>query len=98
MSFTIIGICTTISVALTSGTYDPNNSDPSIIANKLGLGLIAMVVIVLTSMTANAVNIQAGASALNNLVHKLSLNKALVVITLLSMILTFIPLLSGSFF
>ncbi|EKK21035.1 purine-cytosine permease family protein [Fructilactobacillus florum] len=97
MSFTIIGICTTISVALTSGTYDPNNSDPSIIANKLGLGLIAMVVIVLTSMTANAVNIQAGASALNNLVHKLSLNKALVVITLLSMILTFIPLLSGSF-
>ncbi|NDR98293.1 cytosine permease [Lactobacillus sanfranciscensis] len=97
LSFGMIGICTTISVALTSGAYNPNNSDPSIIANKLGLGLIAMIVIVLTSMTANAVNIQAGASALNNMTPKLSLNKSLVVITIASMILTFVPILNGSF-
>ncbi|WP_274705806.1 purine-cytosine permease family protein [Fructilactobacillus cliffordii] len=97
LSFTLIGICTTISVAMTSGSYDPNNSDPSIIANKLGLGFIAMIVIVLTSMTANAVNIQAGASALNNVFHKVSFNKSLVIITLVSMLLTFVPLLNGSF-
>ncbi|WP_429970283.1 purine-cytosine permease family protein [Fructilactobacillus sp. Tb1] len=97
LSFGMIGICTTLSVALTSGAYNPNNSDPSIIANKLGLGFIAMLVIVLTSMTANAVNIQAGASALNNMNHKLSLNKSLVIITLLSMVLTFVPVISGSF-
>ncbi|USS93263.1 cytosine permease [Fructilactobacillus ixorae] len=97
LSFILIGICTTISVALTSGSYDANNSDPSIIANKLGLGFIAMIVIVLTSMTANAVNIQAGASALNNVFHKVSFNKALVIITVVSMLLTFVPLLSGSF-
>ncbi|WP_429971881.1 purine-cytosine permease family protein [Fructilactobacillus sp. Tb1] len=95
-SFAMIGLCTTLSVALTSG-YNANNSDPSVIANKLGLGFIAMLVIVLTSMTANAVNIQAGASALSNMIHKLNLNKSLVIITLLSMALTFVPVISGSF-
>ncbi|WP_167550926.1 purine-cytosine permease family protein [Fructilactobacillus lindneri] len=97
LSFTLIGICTTISVAMTSGAYDANNSDPSIIANKLGLGFIAMIVIVLTSMTANAVNIQAGASAFKNVFHKVSFNNSLMIITILSMLLTLVPLISGSF-
>ncbi|KRN41208.1 purine-cytosine permease related protein [Fructilactobacillus fructivorans] len=97
VSFVIIGLCTTLSVAVTSGVFNPNNSDPSTVANKLGLGLIAMVVIVLTSMTANAVNIQSGGSALNNLIPKISLNKSLFIVTILSMILTLVPLINGSF-
>lgn len=97
LSFAAIGLCTTISVAITTGLYNPNNSDPSTVANELGLGLVAMTVIVLTSMTANAVNLQAAASALNNMTPKMSLRRALVIVTVISMIFTFIPLINGSF-
>lgn len=97
ISFAAMGLSTAISVALTSGAYDPNNSDPSTIANELGLGLIAMIVIVLTSMTANAVNLQAGGSALNNMFPKISLKKSLLITTIIAMIFTFIPLINGNF-
>ncbi len=97
LSFAAIGLCTTISVALTTGIYNPNNSDPSTVANELGLGMVAMIVIVLTSMTANAVNLQAAGSALNNMLPKMSLRRSLVIVTIISMIFTFIPLINGSF-
>ncbi|AEV94394.1 cytosine permease [Pediococcus claussenii] len=95
--FAFIGLSATISIALTSGVYDPNNSDPSTIANRLGLGIIAMLVIVLTSVTANAVNIQAAGSALNNMFSKITLKRALLIVTVLSTIVTFIPVFYGSF-
>lgn len=95
--FAFIGLTATISIAITSGVYDPNNSDPSTIANRLGLGLIAMVVIVLTSMTANAVNLQAAGSALKNMFNQLSLRQSLLIVTILATIVTFIPVIYGSF-
>lgn len=95
--FALIGVVSTISIAITSGSFDPNNSDPSTIANKLGLGVIAMIVIVLTSTTANAANLMAAASAVNNIFHKVKLKPALWIVTILATIVTFIPLLVGSF-
>ncbi|WP_412989524.1 cytosine permease [Pediococcus siamensis] len=95
--FAFIGLVATISIAVTSGIYDANNSDPSTIANRLGLGSIAMIVIVLTSMTANAVNLQAAGSAVNNMFPKISLKKALWIVTILATFVTFIPVFVGSF-
>ena len=95
--FALIGVVSTISIAITSGQFNPDNSDPSTIANKLGLGIVAMIVIVLTSMTANADNLMAAASALNNIFHKIKLKKALWIVTILATLVTFIPLIVGSF-
>lgn len=95
--FAFIGLSATISIAVSSGVYDPNNSDPSTIANRLGLGVIAMIVIMLTSMTANAVNIQAAGSALNNMFSKLSLKQSLLITTIIATVVTFIPVFYGSF-
>lgn len=95
--FAFIGLVATISIAITSGVYDANNSDPSTIANRLGLGSIAMIVIVLTSMTANAVNLQAAGSAVNNMFPKISLKKSLWIVTILATIVTFVPVFVGSF-
>lgn len=95
--FAFIGLSATISIAISSGVYDPNNSDPSTIANRLGLGLIAMLVIMLTSMTANAVNIQAAGSALNNMFSKLTLKQSLLITTIIATFVTFIPVFYGSF-
>lgn len=96
-SFAFIGLSATISIAISSGVYDPNNSDPSTIANRLGLGIIAMLVIMLTSMTANAVNIQAAGSALNNMFSKLTLKQSLLITTIIATFVTFIPVFYGSF-
>ncbi|MFT9374162.1 cytosine permease [Liquorilactobacillus hordei] len=95
--FAFIGLVATISIAVSSGAYDPNNSDPSAIASKLGLGIIALLVIILTSMTANAVNLMAAGSALSNVFPKLSLKVSLWIVALLATIVTFIPMILGSF-
>ncbi|KRL04491.1 Purine-cytosine permease [Liquorilactobacillus oeni DSM 19972] len=95
--FAFIGLIATISIAIASGVYDPNNSDPSTIASKLGLGLLALIVIILTSMTANAVNLLAAGSALSNVFPKLSLKTSLWIVAILSTLVTFIPMILGSF-
>lgn len=48
-------------------------------------------------MMANAANLMAAASALNNLFHKIKLRKALWIVTILATFVTFIPLIVGSF-
>ncbi|MDD9138803.1 cytosine permease [Fructobacillus sp. CRL 2054] len=97
VAFAAMGLSTAISIALTTGIYKPDNSDPSTVANELGLGTIAMIVIVLTSMTANAVNLQAAGSALNNIFSKISLRNALLISTIIATIFTFIPVINGDF-
>lgn len=95
--FAFIGLVSTISIAISSGIYNPNNSDPSTIASKLGLGVIALLVIVLTSMTANAVNLLGAGSALTNIFPQLRLKSSLWVVVLLATAVTFIPMFVGSF-
>ena len=95
--FAFIGLISTISIAISSGLYDPNNSDPSTIASKLGLGIVALLVIILTSMTANAVNLLAAGSALSNIFTKVRLKHSLWIVVGLATIVTFIPLFVGSF-
>ncbi|KRL01724.1 cytosine permease [Liquorilactobacillus capillatus] len=95
--FAFIGLVATISIAIASGSYDPNNSDPSTIASKLGLGVLALLVIILTSMTANAVNLMAAGSALSNIFPRLKLKASLWIVAVLATFVTFIPMILGSF-
>lgn len=95
--FAIIGLISTISIAITSGVYNANNSDPSTIASKLGLGIVALLVIILTSMTANAVNLLAAGSALSNIFPKIKLKHSLWIVVIAATIVTFIPMFVGSF-
>lgn len=95
--FAFIGVIATIGTAITLGHFDPNNSDPSTIASKLGLGFLAMVVIILTSTTANAVNLMSAGSALTNMTRRLSLKVSLWVVTLIATAVTFLPLFVASF-
>lgn len=95
--FAFIGLISTISIAISSGVYNANNSDPSTIASKLGLGIVAFLVIILTSMTANAVNLLAAGSALSNIFTRLRLKYSLWIVVLLATLVTFIPMFVGSF-
>lgn len=95
--FTLIGSVVTIGVAISTGTYDPNNSDPSAIVSKLGLGMMAFLVIIITSMTANAINLMAAGISLTNLNHKIKAIPALWIVTITAALVTMIPLYVGSF-
>ena len=95
--FAFIGLISTISIAITSGAYNANNSDPSTIASRLGLGVVALLVIILTSMTANAVNLLAAGSALSNIFTKIKLKYSLWIVAIVATIVTFIPMIVGSF-
>nr|WP_290443603.1 cytosine permease [Sporolactobacillus kofuensis] len=95
--FAFVGIIATIAAAISTGTYNPNNSDPSTIASQLGLGWLAMIVIVITSTTANAVNLMAAGISLTNLSKKVKPMPALWAATICAVLLTFVPLLFGSF-
>lgn len=95
--FTLIGSVVSIGVAISSGNYDPNNSDPSGIVSKLGLGILAFLVIIITSTTANAVNLMAAGISLTNMTSKLKALPALWAVTLIAAVVTTIPLYVGSF-
>ncbi|MTV81858.1 cytosine permease [Lactobacillus sp. CRM56-3] len=95
--FAFIGVIATIGTAITLNHFDPNNSDPSTIASKLGLGFLAMIVIILTSTTANAVNLMSAGSALTNMTRRLSLTVSLWVVTLVATAVTFLPIFVASF-
>lgn len=56
-----------------------------------------MIVIILTSTTANAVNLMSAGSALTNMTRRLSLKVSLWVVTLIACAVTFLPLFVASF-
>ncbi|UQS84363.1 cytosine permease [Bombilactobacillus thymidiniphilus] len=95
--FALMGVIATIATAITLDKFDPNNSDPSTIATKLGLGVLALVVIMLTSTTANAVNLMAAGSAATNIFTKLKLKPALWIVTGVATLVTFIPAYIATF-
>lgn len=95
--FAMVGIVVTIGAAITTGTYDPNNSDPSTIVSKLGLGIVAFLVIIITSTTANAINLMAAGISLTNITPKIKAIPALWAVTAVAAIVTTIPLYIGTF-
>lgn len=95
--FAFVGIIGTIGMAITTGVYDPNHSDPSTIVSKLGLGSVALLVIIITSTTANAVNLMAAGISLTNITKKLSPITSLWLVTVVAAGLTVVPLFLSSF-
>ncbi|MFT8322379.1 cytosine permease [Sporolactobacillus nakayamae] len=95
--FVFVGLVSTIGTALSTGVYDPNNSDPSTIASKLGLGVIAFLIIIFTSTTANAIDLMGAGISITNLNKKFKSIPALFISTILAGILTVVPLYFGNF-
>ena len=97
MWFCSVGIIGAIGTAITTGIYDPNNSDPSMIATKLGLGWVALLVIVISSTTTNAICLMSAGISLTNVTKKLNPIVSLWAVTIVAAVLTVVPLYVGSF-
>jgi NCS1 family nucleobase:cation symporter-1 len=95
--FALVGILGVIGSSIITGTYDPNASDPSSLVSKLGLGILAMLVIILISTTANAINLMASGMSLNNIFPKVKPHVALWSSAVVAGLLTLVPVFATNF-
>ena len=95
--FAFVGIISTIGAALTTGIYDPNNSDPSTLVTNLGLGWVALVLIVVACVTTNVVNLMAAGISVTNVTRKVKPLHSIWLVTVISGVLMLIPLYMTSF-
>lgn len=95
--FAFVGMIGAIGVAITTGVYDPDNSDPSTIISKLGLGPLALIVIILTVVTTNAIVLLSSGLSINNITRKIKPVNAVKLVAVLAFFISLSPLLSESF-
>lgn len=95
--FAFVGMIGAIGVAISTGVYDPNNSDPSTIVSKLGLGPLALVIIILTVVTTNAIVLLSAGLSVNNITRKVKPLTAVKSAAVFAFFLALLPLLYGSF-
>ncbi|NTW04576.1 MAG: cytosine permease [Peptococcaceae bacterium] len=95
--FAMVGVLGVIATSISTGTFDPNKSDPSSIAAALGLGWVAFGVLILSTVTTNVVDIYASGMSLTNVFPKLKPFTSLFIVALLCVVVAYIPLVVGSF-
>lgn len=95
--FAFIGIIATIGAALSTGVYNPDNSDPSSIVTNLGLGSFALILIVVACVTTNVVNLMAAGISITNVTKKVKPLHSIWMVTVLAGFLMLVPLYLASF-
>ncbi|HLS60819.1 MAG TPA: cytosine permease [Virgibacillus sp.] len=95
--FAFVGIISTIGTALSTGIYNPDNSDPSSLVSSLGLGWLALVLIIVACVTTNVVNLMAAGISVTNITKKIKPLHSIWVVTIVAGILMLIPLYMTSF-
>lgn len=95
--FVFIGVVATIGVAITTGVFDPENSDPSSLVSNLGLGWLALVMIIVACVTTNVVNLMAAGISITNVTKKIKPLHSIWAVTILAGFLMLIPLYMSSF-
>lgn len=96
--FCMIGAVSSIAVAvMNGGVFDPNTADLGYICTTLGMGKIANILIVLSTIAVNLINIYSGGFSTANISEKFTPKKSMVVIVAGSFLLALTPLVLGSF-
>lgn len=95
--FMIIGGLGVVGVMLQTGTYDPNNSDPSSIVASLGLGTIAFLVVFFATLSTNITVLYGSGIGLVGATKSKSPKKYLIFIAILQFFMCFLPLMFASF-
>lgn len=96
--FVLVGTFGTIAVAMSTGVFDPNMSDPSSIASGLGLGWAAFAVIIVSTVTTNLISIYVSAYSMMNIFPKLKLRPTIVGAGISTILVALVPLINGSFY
>lgn len=95
--FAFVGIISTIGTAISTGIYNPENSDPSSLVSSLGLGWIALILIIIAVVTTNVVNLMAAGISITNITKKIKPLHSIWAVTIASGVFMLIPLFMASF-
>lgn len=95
--FALVGAIGVIGVALKTGVFDPNQSDPSSVVSALGMGVVALLVIITAVLTTNMINLYCGTIAINSIFPKAKFRPTLIVFTILAIALGVVPIYLTSF-
>ena len=96
--FCMIGAISAIAVAVKSGgVFDPMAADLSYICSQLGMGQIANLLIVISTIAVNMINVYSGGFSTANVSEKLSPKLSMTIIAILSVLLALTPLVLGNF-
>lgn len=95
----LVGASGVAYLAITTGNYSPLTADPSSTTVMLGFGIIAVLIIAISTIDTNAANIYASALGISNIMGKktLPIRTLLAISGMLLVFLSMIPLLSGQF-
>lgn len=96
--FIVVGALGTVAVAVSSGVYDPNMSDPSSLVSGLGMGWIAFFVIIMSTVTTNLINIYVGSYSIMALSNKLKPRLTFWIMGIVCIIVSWLPVIIGSFY
>lgn len=95
--FCLVGSLSVIAVAVSSGVFDPYTADPASVCALLGMGQIANILIVVSTISVNLINVYSGGYSTANFSEKLKPQTSMVFVTIMSIVLALIPLFVGSF-
>lgn len=95
--FCLVGSLSVIAVAVSTGVFDPNLADPASVASMLGLGQIANVLIIISTIAVNLINVYSAGFSTSNFTEKLKPRVSMIIVIILSIILALVPLFVGSF-
>ena len=95
--FMLVGALGVIGVALQTGNYDPNNSDPSSVLSALGLGIVAFIVLFMATISTNVTVLYGSGMGLIGAFRSRRPRKILIGVALLQLVLCFLPLAFTSF-
>lgn len=95
--FALVGTMGVIAVAVQTGVFNPDYSDPSSVAASLGLGWAAFIVIITATVTTNMIGLYAGGLSFQNIAPKVKIKNVWTGMFLITNIISWIPIWSGSF-
>jgi len=95
--FTLVGALGVIGVALQTGVFDPNNSDPSSTIAALGLGLVALLVLFFATVSTNVTVLYGAGMGLVGTFETRKPRKTLIWVAVIQLLLCFVPLAFSSF-
>ncbi|WP_018658931.1 purine-cytosine permease family protein [Allofustis seminis] len=96
--FITIGAAGAIAVAVMNGGYfDPYSADLAYICSTLGMGMIANVLIVISTIAVNMINIYSGGFSTANISEKVPAKTSMISLGMLAAIIGLSPLVLGSF-
>ena len=95
--FVFVGVVATVGAAITTGEFNPDNSDPSSLVSNLGLGWVALVMIIVACVTTNVVNLMAAGISITNVTKKIKPLHSVWAVTILAGFLMLILLYMASF-